>query len=123
MPWRLMTSVALAVAIGCAAAAEAPEARRSPERNLVPNGDFELAGTGDMPSAWFPRIVGAPEGMVSVKRGKGGYQSEWCLQLSSEAPKVLYGAYCQPIDLPPEAQELLISFRYRTRDLPQPDVY
>ncbi len=122
-----LAAAGLVVAAGVVAAfvwgAEGRGAVQRPGGNLVPNGGFEEPGAQGMPSAWFARLTNAPQELVSVGRAKGGYKSQWCLKLQSGTSKVLFGAYCQPIDIPPGAKELVVSFYYRTRDIPQPDVY
>jgi len=58
-----------------------------------------------------------------VKQEAQGHSGRSCLVLRSKADKVVYGAYSQPIALPPETRELLLSFYLKTTDVPQPDVY
>jgi hypothetical protein len=60
---------------------------------------------------------------VQVRQEKQAYSGRQCLMLRSDADKVVYGAYSQPIDLPPGTTQLLISFYFKTKEFPQPDVY
>jgi hypothetical protein len=76
-----------------------------------------------MPSSWFPRTEQAAGVAVQARQEKKGHNSAYCLLLASPASKVVYGAYSQPINLPPDTKELLLSFYFRTKDFPQADVY
>jgi len=91
--------------------------------NLIYNGDMETQGAAGMPGGWFPRLQEAPEKTVEVRQASGGHESPRCLLLNSSANKVIYGAYCQPVDIPEGTRELIVSFYSRTRATPMADVY
>lgn len=91
--------------------------------NLISNSGFEDPGAEGMPTSWFRRLHGAAEGSVVVKQEPQGYSGRSCLMLKSNADRMIYGAYSQPINLPPGTRELLISFYFKTKEFPQPDVY
>lgn len=127
----LLRAVSLAIAVAAAAVAGAGAARqgeregRAPTglQNLVANGGFERPGAEGMPTGWFRRTGAGHEAAVTVKQVRGGHSGQRCLMMMSEAEKTIYGAYCEPIDLPPDTHELLISFYFKTAEIPQPDVY
>lgn len=91
--------------------------------NLIYNGDMEATGAEGLPSGWFPRLQEAPEKTVAVRQTPSGHDSPRCLLLTSSANKVIYGAYCQPVDIPEGTRELIVSFYSRTKATPMADVY
>ncbi|MCX7597823.1 MAG: hypothetical protein N2512_03000 [Armatimonadetes bacterium] len=122
--WAIRAAAVWVFALGCFSPACARESLESRgPGNLIYNSGMEATGAEGVPGGWFPRLQEAPEKTVEVRQAAGGHNSPRCLLLTSTANKVIFGAYCQPVDIPEGTRELIVSFYSRTKATPMADVY